>query len=696
MAVEHGSAERRYLLLTRRRRVLTGPAAIVSCACLATTAAGGQDDPVGPDVPAATGAKAAPQPAATPVAAEDELLLFADIPVVTTGSRRAQPITQSSVPMSILTAEDLRLGGFRNPAEALMFVPGMDVLRLDRNRYAIGVHGLEHEFSDRTLFLIDGRNAGDPLFGSVDFLRLPLLMENISRIEVVRGAGGAAWGASAFNGVVNVITQRPSETQGILFSSGINHFGDIFNTARYGGTADGMSYRLSVGYDQWESSDNATDNDSFDSNDFGRRRVVDFAAERPISDSTLLSFGVGYGNLTNGTEDQLGLRSAQNSNRYTVRPYLKLDHEFANGTEASLQYYGNFDRSVRPRLFHAKSAENDLEGQLNFAPRGGHSISIGGNVRVVSIDTDAMDPAGLLLENSFLETSAGAYIIDRWEVTDRLALEGQFRGDFHSATHADWSGRVAAMYGLDDSNNHVVRAGVSKGYRSLGPFWREMDGAVPDIALGAPGMFVPNPDVRNEQTYGIDIGYNAVWGNGISTKLTAYAQRYEDLIGVAIVRDDALPVLVQSRNLDGAEAYGFEAEAALTGEHGQLGAWYAFNQFGADQVQQFIRGFYPATHKVGLSARWFINDTMTANALFRYTSSSINDGGDLGVIGPPGPETYRVDLSMTFKLLDGRGEMTIGVADLLDELDQPARQVGGLDDVETPGRTFFMQMRLNF
>lgn len=147
------------------------------------------------------------------------------------------------------------------------------------------------------------------------------------------------------------------------------------------------------------------------------------------------------------------------------------------------------------------------------------------------------------------------------------------------------------------------------------------------------------------------------------------------------------------QNVDGADAYGVEAEAMLTGEFGQVGAWYAFNQLQGDRPQQSVRAFYPATHKVGATARWFIDKTWTANALFRYTSPTNNDGG---MYDEAVAETYRVDLSLTARVLDGRGEVTLGVADLLDETDRPATFSATARDIETPGRTLFVHLRLTF
>ena len=122
-----------------------------------------------------------------------EMLLFEDMPTVVSAARQAQPVDWLSVPVSVVTGEDIHHSGLTRIPEILQFVPGMDVLRIDRNRYAVGIRGLHETVADRTLALIDGRPAISPVFGGAEWLRWPLLTEDIKRIEVVRGPGGAAF-----------------------------------------------------------------------------------------------------------------------------------------------------------------------------------------------------------------------------------------------------------------------------------------------------------------------------------------------------------------------------------------------------------------------------------------------------------------------------------------------------------------------
>ena len=115
-----------------------------------------------------------------------------EVPVVVRSSRQANRINKSSAPINIVTSEDIHYSGQINIPELLQFVPGVDVVKTNRHLYGVGINGLHESISNHVLSLVDGRAANNPLFGGAEYNNLPLFMEDIERIEVVRGPGGAA------------------------------------------------------------------------------------------------------------------------------------------------------------------------------------------------------------------------------------------------------------------------------------------------------------------------------------------------------------------------------------------------------------------------------------------------------------------------------------------------------------------------
>lgn len=174
------------------------------------------------------------------------------------------------MPISVITSDDIRYSGLTNLYEIIQFAPGVEMLKIDNNRYALRVRGLHEFFSDLTLTLIDGKIADSPVFDGSELLRIPLFLDEIERIEIVRGPGGAVWGANAFNGVINNITKTPDVEIGHSVSSSINEFGDNFTEIGWTDNSDNWDWRLKLGYDTWESSSEAVKNDHFESNDFNR------------------------------------------------------------------------------------------------------------------------------------------------------------------------------------------------------------------------------------------------------------------------------------------------------------------------------------------------------------------------------------------------------------------------------------------
>jgi iron complex outermembrane receptor protein len=142
---------------------------------------------------------------------------LADIPVFS-ASRQLEPTRGVPSAIFVLTGEDLRRAGVTNVPDALRLVPGVQVGRVDANKWAVSMRGFNSREANKLLVLVDGRSIYDPLFSGVLWESQDFLLEDIERIEVIRGPGGAVWGANAFNGVINIITRHTQDTIGTFAS----------------------------------------------------------------------------------------------------------------------------------------------------------------------------------------------------------------------------------------------------------------------------------------------------------------------------------------------------------------------------------------------------------------------------------------------------------------------------------------------
>src|SRR5712671_712159 len=164
---------------------------------------------------------------------------------VTTASKRPVKVSRTPAAIYVVTQEDIRRSGATSIPEALRLVPGVEVARIDSNTWSLGVRGFGSALSRSVLVLIDGRSVYTPLFAGVYWQVQDTLLEDVERIEVIRGPGGTIWGANAVNGVINIITKSAKDTRGMLVSTGGGNLDQGFANFRYGaGNNDSFNYRI--------------------------------------------------------------------------------------------------------------------------------------------------------------------------------------------------------------------------------------------------------------------------------------------------------------------------------------------------------------------------------------------------------------------------------------------------------------------
>jgi len=154
---------------------------------------------------------------------------------VTSVSRRPERRADAPAAIYVITQEDIRRSGVTSIPEALRLAPGVEVAKVDANKWAIGIRGFASRLARSVLVLIDGRSVYTPLFAGTYWEVQDVMLEDVERIEVIRGPGGTLWGANAFNGVINIITHNAKDTQGGLISAGGGSEEQGFGAARYGG-----------------------------------------------------------------------------------------------------------------------------------------------------------------------------------------------------------------------------------------------------------------------------------------------------------------------------------------------------------------------------------------------------------------------------------------------------------------------------
>ena len=153
---------------------------------------------------------------------------------VYTAARRLEPLHGVPSAVFVLTREDIRRSRALTLPEVLRQVPGVNVARVDASRWAVSIRGFNERITHNLQVLVDGRSIYDPLFAGVFWEAQEMLLEDIERIEVIRGPGGTLWGPNAMNGVINIITRHARDTQGTLAVAGAGTEERAFGAARQG------------------------------------------------------------------------------------------------------------------------------------------------------------------------------------------------------------------------------------------------------------------------------------------------------------------------------------------------------------------------------------------------------------------------------------------------------------------------------
>lgn len=191
---------------------------------------------------------------------------------VTSVSKKKQKIGDAPAAIHVITQEDIRRSGVTSVADALRMVPGMEVAKINAHAWAVSSRGFNGYFASKLLVLIDGRSMYTPEFSGVYWETVDTLLEDIDRIEVIRGPGGTLWGANAVNGVINIITKQAKDTQGGLATLAAGNTWQGIGGVRYGGKINEHThYRVYGKAQKFENSEIALVDDGWRQSQIGAR-----------------------------------------------------------------------------------------------------------------------------------------------------------------------------------------------------------------------------------------------------------------------------------------------------------------------------------------------------------------------------------------------------------------------------------------
>lgn len=467
-----------------------------------------------------------------PFALSPEQLFEAE---VISASRSPESVWEAPAAIYVVSASDIERAGATSIAEALRLVPGVQVARINASGWAVSVRGFNSPLANKLLVLIDGRETYDALFSGVYWDVQDTAIEDIERIEVIRGPGASLWGANAVNGVINIITRRAAETQGWLVSAVAGDVEQAGLTVRYGGRAGEST--------QWRIYGRAFERDAqqsltgIDDNSDWRAWRGGFRIDSDLSVRDALTV---QGDAYRSETGQLRLVSSFSA------PFTALEPETidADGGNVLARWTRDMDGDARftaqayvditrrdQRTLEDRRTTFDLDVQYEFPTLGAHELIAGMRYRH---STDDITSTEIIRSDSNTHRSEllSAFIQDQVALAPawRLTVGSKFDQNDYTGfeiqpnLRVQWSGERQTLW-----------ASVSRAVRSPSELDREFDillaaGPPPPMTvLPLTIELLPSPDFESEEVVAHEFGYRRQITPALAMDIALFHNRYEGL-----------------------------------------------------------------------------------------------------------------------------------------------------------------------
>jgi len=562
----------------------------------------------------------------------EELL---DVEVVSS-ARRPQPLTRATSAIYVITAEDIRQAGVTSLTDLLRWVPGVQVAHTEGDgSFKLGIRGLARTECPQLQILLDGRPMYIPFKGGVKLAYHPIFLENIERIEVIRGSGGVVWGVNAMNGVINIITKKTADTQGGLGYGGFGNRALQDGFLRLGGTEGPLSWRGTVG--------------AFHTNGFGtgggddrQRWMQSFQstgrAELKLTDDTTLTFSGGHKHLTRMGTSDTEMKSMQYMN-------LAWQKTLENGGSFQVRWSEQyFDEDSSSKTKNVRTREDMLEIKHNFIS-GIHNIVWGADYTCDSFRS-WKSTGSYTSPDSFTNDQASVFLEDEITLADNLWFTIGGREHYNELSHADWAGRGALVW--EAAPKHFLRAAVSRSFRRP-TFYEEFD-----VSRG-------NDDLDNETLMSYEIGYRGQLRKNLELNVEGFYNKHKDLIA----RTD------KYYNVFDVATYGIET--ALSWKPYKWWLMRASHTYQHQSKESDINNsdgdgkigvFTVPQHQLALLNRLYLDDSTTLNTQLFWSDTYFQDRFSSGAYTYRIDPYFRFDIRLARKIWNDTAEIAFGATNL--------------------------------
>lgn len=471
---------------------------------------------------------------------------------VTSVTKEPEEVWKTAAAVYVITNEDIERSGATNIPEALRLAPGVEVARIDSDKWSIGIRGFGSRLTRDVLVLIDGRSVYSTLLAGTYWEVQNIPIDDIDRIEVIRGPGGTIWGPNAVNGVVNIITKSSEDTKGQSVSVGGGNVeqGDV--TAQYGGgRGDDLSYRVyGMGFVRGPEYHPAGDNyDTWRNIQGGFRADYDRSAKDSYTlEGDIYDEGAGE-TVTATTYAPPYSQILQGAARLSGGNILGSWHRTQGpGRDFQLQAY--YDRTNRREPNFADIRNTfDVDFLDRFRLPARQQISWGAGIRL-SAGRNPTVVSGLYFipQSRTDQLYSGIFQDEIALIQDRLSLSLGSKLLKTNYTGLQWEPSARILWNPTQTQalwaayTHAVRTPAAaerafylSGFLGLAP------GGVPFFA-----RINANPNFRSEELNGWEIGYRRMLGQNVYVDLDTFYDHYgdlfsEDIIGAPFLENNPAP-----------------------------------------------------------------------------------------------------------------------------------------------------------
>ncbi len=462
---------------------------------------------------------------------------------VTSVSKRTEKASQTAAALYVITQEDIRRSGLQNVPELLRMVPGIQVAQSGSQNWAITSRGFDSQYTNKLLVLIDGRTVYTPVFSGVYWDVQNLMLEDIDRIEVIRGPGATLWGANAVNGVINIITKNSKDTQGTLLTGATGTQERFSSGARYGGTVGDLSYRAYGQYFDYNQqhllSNGNGAGDPWDNGQGGFRMDWNGSGK----DTGTLQGDVYKGQedavrrypVTSTVSSSLLQTFADNDNVSGMNILGRWKHEFDKNSDITLQAY--YDDSVR-EFFNSGDGGNslhtqtvDFDFQHDWVVNKYNNITWGVGYRRISSFFGNDFYVSFSPENYYENLYSGFFQDKISIIQDKLFLTAgsKFEHDDFGGFEYQPSVRLSWL----PSDKQTVWAAASRAVRTQNQATQNLSLVIGTLNSTTLGAELGSLSAQSENLYAYEIGYRIMPREDLSFDLTGFYNYYSDLLSAA-------------------------------------------------------------------------------------------------------------------------------------------------------------------